>query len=134
MNRYLTSGLKQSILPPWEREKVNSLGRHGSPDLEIIPLCDALNALPGVCTLQSCAGHKEGSRFICGHLWLVLDESTSHAFEQRAFELAYHENIEWLSKVYSSWGQEVVCIEFLGNERGLLQASMEIILRFFESL
>ncbi len=139
MCRYLTPELKRSILPVWNRAKaeplpLGDLAGCGWPDPEIIPLCNALNVLPGVCTLQSCAGHKKESRFICGHLWIVLDESMSYKFEQRAFELAHHKNIEWLSKVYSSWGQEVICIEFLGNERGLLQASMEVVLGFFKSL
>ncbi|KKN61938.1 hypothetical protein LCGC14_0517070 [marine sediment metagenome] len=138
-NRYLTPKLKRSILLEWDRTKAtpsppSDLAGRGWPDSEIIPLCDALNALPGVCTLQSCAGHKRESRFICGHLWIVLDESMSRKFDQKAFELSSQANIDRLCKIYSSWGQEIVSIEFLGKERGLLQASMGTILQFFESL
>lgn len=33
-------------------------------DAECIPLCDALNALPGISTLQSCCGHGRGPHLI----------------------------------------------------------------------
>jgi tRNA(Phe) wybutosine-synthesizing methylase Tyw3 len=29
----------------------------GDMDADCIPLCDALNALPGICTVESCCGH-----------------------------------------------------------------------------
>lgn len=48
------------------------LGGHGYPDDLIIPLCDEINNLSHVCTLQSCAGHKarENEGEYPGNLWL----------------------------------------------------------------
>jgi hypothetical protein len=103
-----------------------------------VPWCDRLNALPGVCTVQSCAGHtpeETGGGFRSGHVWLLLDEEMSTAFDTRAMELAaQEEHIERVSRIYAPWGQEVTSITFAGNERGLLDESMRIVLEFFLSL
>jgi hypothetical protein len=38
-------------------------------DLEVIPLCDALNSFPGVATYESCCGHGK-TEF---HIWFAVD-------------------------------------------------------------
>jgi hypothetical protein len=103
----------------------------------MLPWCDRLNAIPGVCTLQSCAGHaaSDGGVIAPGHLWVWLDRETSDAFDANAFHLAVKTRyIERVAKEYTAWKQEVASITFAGNERGLLHYSMSIILAFFESL
>jgi hypothetical protein len=42
------------------------------------------NAIPGVCTLQSCAGHVENGYLRGGHLWRWLDGPMSARFNRRA--------------------------------------------------
>jgi hypothetical protein len=143
--RFLSADFKRRTLEEWERKKTlilpedgHGLGGRGYPDPEIIPWCDLLNEIPGVCTLQSCAGHAPedcGGAMRSGHLWLLLDEKMSAAFNARAWELVTAaEHIERASRIYSPWGQEVTNIVFAGNERGMLDESMQLVLDFFASL
>ena len=109
----------------------------GYPDQDILSWCDKLNAIEGVCTIQSCAGHgpETNGCYAAGHLWLRLDPVLSAAFEERVFELAQDtRHIERISKIYQSWGHEVTAIEFAGNGHALLTESMQVIYGFFESL
>jgi len=62
-------------------------------DPEIVPLADALNRLPGICTIASCSGHMRRGPWItfqvenqsdlvplaycCGHWWSVGLEPAS---------------------------------------------------------
>ena len=143
--RHLTPDEKERILTQWEEAKTkprpsSAQGDQGWPDPDIFELCDALNRLPGVCTLQSCAGHgkQRGDELyvhLSGHLMLWLDETTSRAFDVTAFELARrYDLMEQVSRVYTSWGEETVRLEFAGNERGLLAGSSALILDFFTRL
>jgi len=143
--RFLSTDFKRRTLEDWERKKTlilpedgRGLGGRGYPDPEIIPWCDLLNEIPGVCTLQSCAGHgpeDSGGAMRSGHLWLLLDAEMSAAFDARAWELvADSEHIERASRIYSPWGQEVTNIVFAGNERGMLDESMQLVLDFLASL
>ena len=139
-DRWLTPDVKRKILAEWGVKKQQALpdgdlaGR-GFPDPEIIPWCDRLNKIEGVCTLQSCAGHEMGSvEGGWGHLWLWLSEPISRAFDSRAFELASYPHIDRVERIYGSWGQEVASITFAGDERGLLAESGALILRFLGSL
>ena len=138
--RYLTPAAKAQELALWQATKATprppgDLAGRGYPDPEIVPLVDALNELPGLCTLQSCSGHPEGSREPGpGHLWLWLDRETSAAFDERAFELAKLSVVDSVSKLYQQWGQEVTVIVFRGSDSGLLADSMRELLKFFEKL
>lgn len=143
--RHLRPETKRRTLEEWDLSKSGplpaagrGLGGRGYPDPDMICWCDHLNAIPGVCTLQSCAGHgpeDSGGGMKSGHLWLLLDEAMSDAFDTRALDLASEtEHIERVSRIYSPWGQEVTSIVFAGNERGLLAESMRIVLDFFRTL
>lgn len=140
-DRYLTDAAKAEALAEWERLKasprpLDDPGGLGLPDPEIIPYVDALNAIEGVCTLQSCSGHREDrSRGVDapGHLWLWLSEPMSRAFDRRAFELASSPMLEAVRRDYSEWGQEIVSLTFAGAERDLLPESGQSIIRFFHS-
>lgn len=143
--RHLTPEEKEWSLAEW-RDLIESsvppegveLGGRGFPDPDIIPWCEALNEIPGVCTIQSCQGHgsaEDGSVISSGTLWLRLDQAMSEAFRLHAFALAADtRHIEQVSTLYAAWGQEVVSIAFAGNERNLLAPSMRRILEFFQAM
>lgn len=132
--RYLTPAEKEFVLERWAAD----LNRHGLeerpgggyPDPDMVPWCDRINALPGVCTVQSCQGHIENGYLRPGHLWLRLDEPTATAFDREAFRLAGVESIEQVARMYTGWGQEIASITFAGNERDSLAASLRAVLRF----
>jgi len=138
--RYLSVGEKRRILAQWSAEQHHAVGRDGRggegwPDRDVLPLCEALNSFPGVCTVQSCAGHgRPGWVDYPGCLWLRLDRRTSAAFERRASVLAGMREIDRVSKIYNEDGKELVAIEFAGNERNLLAESERRIVHFFEQL
>lgn len=137
MTRYLTEAEKARELAAWCETLGNPIGGPGSPDTEIIPWCQKINALEGICTVQSCAGHAASERDdyeSCGHFWIRLDEDRASLFHRRAFELAEHSVIERVSLIYQSWGQEVVEIYFRGRATGQLKDSMGVILAFLGSL
>ena len=110
--RWLTPASKDRILAQWqsrlaEPRPAGDLSGRGWPDPEIVPLCNGLNRLPGVCTLQSCSGHGGP-----GHLWLWLDHETSGEFDRWGHVLARMAGIEAVSRKWSSWGQEITAIDF----------------------
>ena len=141
MGRYLTTAEKRSVLGSWRRtlsqpRPAEDQPGRGYPDTDMIPWCDRLNALRGVCTVQSCAGHRyaDGTR-TSGGIWLRLDCARAEAFCLGAFELAKRTpHIERVSMRYASWGQEIVIIDFAGNEHGLLAESLEIVTGFISRL
>lgn len=135
--RFMTPDAKEAALSEWANCLQNASDGPGSPDPDIIPWCDEINALGGFCTLQSCAGHgsaEAGNVEAAGHLWLWMDEPTSRVFDQSAFHLARHPHIERVARIYTSWGQEVASITFHGNERHRLAESMQAILSFLRQL
>jgi hypothetical protein len=138
-NRYLSPEAKARVLLQWEAAKAQQspsgdLGGRGYPDLEIVPLCDALNTLPGICTLQSCSGHPNGDQHRpagnTGLLWLWLDEPTSYEFDRVGSVLARLPGIETVSRRYSPWGQEITAIEFDGR----FSQAIESVMVFFSTL
>ena len=139
--RYLTEGEKKELLADWNRAKE---GKQGSlADKDIIPLCDALNELRGVCTIQSCSGHPnianlDGSHYVQkAHLWLRLDEENSKKFYEQAFKLADNKLIEVVEILFhpkDEWGGEIVSIIFEGNNSGKLSATSKTIISFFSEL
>ncbi len=129
--RYLTGDAKQPIIREWEVKKLSERpsddpGGHGYPDPEIYGLCDVLNAIPGVCTLQSCSGHG----MVGGHLWLWLSIDLSDQFNHWAHVLARMEGIEFVQRKYTEWGQEITAIKFDGRFE---EASNSIVV-FFQAL
>ncbi|HUO81302.1 MAG TPA: hypothetical protein VM616_00420 [Gammaproteobacteria bacterium] len=129
--KYLTPQAKAEELREWETKRSNALpaagrGGEGFADIEIVPLCDFLNAIPGVCTLQSCAGHDAQN----GGLWLWLDQAASEAFDRWGHVLARLPGIETVSREYTAWGQEVTVIDF-DNRRDLWTVSIRV---FFAAL
>lgn len=142
-SRYLSPAEKAVNLAEWERAKrqprpPGDLGELGWPDPDIIPLCDALNEFPGVCTVQSCAGHGSalaGYVQSSGHLWLRLNDRVSAAFDRSVFHLSARTDlIERVWRIYSEDGKEITCIAFAGNERGLLSQSSALIFEFFSDV
>lgn len=134
--RYLSEPRKARELAQWRQLLADRslAGGVGDPDPEIIQWCERINALPEVCTLQSCAGHERNGVRDSGHLWLWFSPRKALAFWQRAFELARSTEIERISTIYQPWGQEVVLIEFRGAPDGQLESSGQKILAFLSSL
>ncbi len=141
--RHLTREAKRRELERWARLRTEHIDAPGVPDPsqpghadpDVYPLCDRLNALTGVCTIQSCAGHALDDGWLrTGHLWLWLDAATAEKFDRQAWALATAPSIERVARLYLPSGQEISCIEFAGNERGLLKDSSDTIATFFASL
>ncbi len=133
--RYLTPDAKCLVLAEWETKKTTprpllELGGRGWPDPEIIPLCNALNKLPGVCTLQSCIGHPENTCDRHGNLWLWLDEAASLGFGCFGHVLARMPGIELVMKKYAEWGQEIIVVDFDGGS----EEACDSILIFFTAV
>lgn len=135
---------KAEILKGWEERKrtlvrPEAKGGLGYVDPDIVPLCDALNRLPGICTLQSCAGHSIADSEVDGliypgHLWLRLGPGVRDNFEATAQCLASKALIERVEKIYWADGKETVAVIFKGNESDHLAESSAVILKFFEKL
>ncbi len=124
---------KAQVLWAWRRRLREGTDQVGDPDSDIVPWCREINRLRGFCTLQSCAGHpatERGGVVEPAHLWLWMDKPTSEVWDRQAFRLAMHENVERVSRLYTSWGQEVASITFAGNERDLLTESLAVIMDF----
>ena len=141
--RHLTREAKRRELERWAAIRARHIdaphpdhpGADGHADPDIYPLCDRLNALAGVCTIQSCAGHILDDGFLrTGHIWVWLDAATSERFDRQAWVLAAAPSIERVSRLYLASGQEISCIEFAGNEKGLLKDSCCAIAEFFTAL
>lgn len=113
-------------------------GGYGYIDQEILPLCDALNALPGVLTMQSCCGHGDGEYIHYGQLWLRLSEYVAGQFERKVGGLLASPYVRHVQKLYSYQSQkaphEIVDIQFYGYESGQFRQSADVILKFFELL
>ncbi len=135
--RYLTPEGKAAVLAEWGATLAALHGQTGPgvPDPAIVPWCTRLNAMEGVCTLQSCAGHveRDGTR-TAGHLWLWLDMRRSQEWNRRAHELAATPGVERVARLYSPWGQEVHEVWFEGEERGRLTSSLAAITSFVARL
>lgn len=138
--RYLTDSEKVGVVESW-REVTGGMRPtdepDGLPDRDMISWCEKLNQLPGVCTVQSCAGHGSGDGVTVrepGHLWLRLSERMAEAFNREAFALARAPGVERVGRIYQPWGEEITSITFAGNERNSLSQSMGTILRFFATL
>ncbi len=133
---------KAEILEGWAEYKrtftrPGAKGGFGYVDPDIVPLCDALNLLPGVCTMQSCAGHSSKDSdgpIYSGTLWLRLNQRMTYRFEEQAHRLATEPVIDRVGKIYWKDGKETVTVTFKGNESGLLAESGSAVLGFFRAL
>lgn len=104
----------------WRREHPDKIGGEGYIDHEVIPLVDSLNAIDGVCTLQSCCGHVNRHGYPCqGQLWIRLSSIMSVVFDARVRELVEQDVIYRVRKQYNLMGGddlfEVIDIEFHGE-------------------
>ena len=142
MNRYLTTEEKVKELACWERlcadlppDVPDEGDERGFPDPPMISWCAMLNALDGICTMQSCAGHKRADGSLTsGVLWLKLSRNLSARFDCVAFSLAKQPGIEWVSRLYRGYGEEIASIGFQGNDHSTLDKSMSKILKFLSDL
>lgn len=140
--RYLADEVKAEYLADWQaslsrgRFTEPGEGGHGYPDREMVTWCARLNAINGVCTTQSCAGHRMAADHVyCGEVWLHLSASMTVAFRRRAFELWKRPDlIERVFTIYGDWGAEITSIQFKGAGDELLDESMAFICEFLESL
>lgn len=132
--RWLTHADKDGVLAEWERTKSEwrsgALSGVGAPDGEIVPWCDRINTLPGVCTLQSCAGHRRGKTLSSAHLWLWLSPQAQSRFDQNAFVLLKSDMVDWVATHYEADGKQIASITFYGNEREMLERSILFIYGF----
>lgn len=137
--RYLNARAKAELLAEFRERRQEAIpngnvGGKGYPDPGILPFCDWLNSFDGVCTLQSCEGHRErmGHVATSGVLWIWFDKKLAEEFRSRAFEIVTPP-IERVSQVYSG-SMEYVEVVFNGTESGQLQESLAILGSFIESL
>ena len=141
--RYMTQKAKDSLLAEWlsvrsQPAPDGAKGGCGFPDPEVFPLCDNLNSLPYICTLQSCAGHVvpaadgTGDYIYNGQVWLWLSAEGARRFYERVHLLAaVVPLIERVQLLWQSDGQEVVDVTW---RREMLSQATTVLPRFFGSL
>jgi len=144
-SRFLNEEWKQYHLQEWENERKSprdprDAGGHGWADPEVFDLCDALNVLPGIVTLQSCCGHmlkdaQDGSEYRHhAKFWIWLDPDRSRLFDERAHELTCRgPHIERVARLYML-DRTIAAITFHGMEMGRLDQSAKDILDFFRRI
>jgi hypothetical protein len=146
MSQHLTLDEKVHHLAEWAEKRTTmphttvETGGHGLPDAEVFTLTDALNALPGVCTVQSCAGHRlrsvidgEEYRQPAG-VWLRLGPEAFACFMEQAPLLARTPGIEAVRVLFSTGHiGPVVEVDFRGNDCDTadLERSAATIVSFF---
>jgi hypothetical protein len=121
----------------------NAKGGEGWIDPEVLPLVDALNDLEGICTVQSCCGHRwpipddpDGAEMVHrGQLWLRLSEDLARRVDERVGELLAHDVIVQVSKLYAYQGMsephEVLDVLF---REGSIGDAERVIVGFFRRL
>lgn len=127
------------------------LGDVGYIDHEVVPLCDLLNAIDGVCTLQSCCGHRypspsgDGDCVSGGLIRLRLDERMGRLLDERVGELLAEPVIRHVVKGYALTGgwerrseprepYEYIDLSFHGCEDGGMEEAERVIAGFFAAL
>ena len=123
-DRYMTPAGKDAEMAHWsEMQRIgmrpdNDPGGHGYVDPEVLGLCDAINEMDYVCTLQSCAGHRlerhdePGSFYVeNAGMWLWLRKDKARQLYSRILEL---EGSHWVESLQVQWidGREIVDIKF----------------------
>lgn len=140
---HLSAEAKAKELKIWKDKCAGPRGAPGEgfPDERIIPFCTIINALPGVCTLQSCAGHPRTSEqhwSAPGQLWLWFSEWEFNLFTKQAPILAENPQIESIKILFARWNDRRVVVDicFKGDETGdeELQQSIDILFQFIGDL
>lgn len=140
--RYLSDAEKATVL-------VDLYNNLEGLDEGMLPYLERINAMRGLVTLQSCAGHKgvstfEGEQYDCiesGHLWLRMDVTRHAHFYAMISCLACSPLIERVSLLFlpKKPGQpegveNVAEIIFRGRGTGQFEEAMEWIINFLETL
>lgn len=153
--RWLTKDMKDRSLNHWraakasyEQAKVDGSlparpGGMGYPDPEIYDLCDRLNALDGICTMQSCAGHLhpdeepgDGAMW-SGELWIATTRRIQMRVITRIRDLLQHDTyIERARLIFLPDSPDVIDIIFQGMNKGslTLATSSDIIYDFMKRM
>ncbi len=135
MSRYLTVEHEKKIqndlrvlYPTANKERNNGL------DIDVVPYLKRLNAIDGVATLQSCAGHNVGDYIESAHLWIWLSEELAQRLYLDAPLLAQNKNMEAVQIYFVGEPpiQEIIQIIFRGNPYSMLPEACEHITAFFE--
>lgn len=153
--RTLTPELKKQILYRWVKTQGEFLvakglgaipenpGGMGYPDPEMFTVCDRLNSLPGIVTMQSCAGHVHPGEepgveaMWSGQLWIGMSEPVRARYISRIDELLIHSYYIERCKIIFMLDQiDVADIIFAGMNRGpsAFADSVDIIYDFFHSI
>lgn len=129
--RYLTPAEKAKRLDRWHQERSDPEDTY--PDPEVYELTDHLNAIEGVCTVQSCYGHPDEVVTAAGveqygYLWLRLSEAMTKLFLVHAPALAdMQPEIAQVSLVFGPPSGEIVDIVFKTGPEAFAQASILIV-------
>ena len=148
MERYLTDEEKLIEVARWivyrsdatNQAPPDQEGGWGYPDPDVFELTDMLNAIEGVLTDQSCAGHLHSGEtpgetsMWDGKLWLRLSEPMMERFTADAYRLYESPTIERLQRIFHRDVGDIVEIIFQGNNRGKLAESGAAIVAFFSQL
>lgn len=111
----------------------DALLTHSLLDDWIRPHIEALNAIPGVATLQSCAGHEQGERrpassethACAGHLWFMPTPLFS---SWRLTALALTDGVEAVSVQYGREVHPIIELTFRRTAREALLPSLTALL------
>ncbi|GAI13482.1 unnamed protein product [marine sediment metagenome] len=98
-------------------------------DPEFIPYLQEINSVEGICTTQSCAGHKRGKSQDDGHLRFRLSEKMMRALRRNVqkfyqcrnigyVDLRYHPGRRYFPTSDETGVYEEIMINFLGLNRG----------------
>lgn len=144
--RYLTPSEKAEQIAAWHQQRADfenqrpTLNRDpaglGFPDPEIYNLTDRLNAIEGVCTVQSCSGHVIGIQDVQwnANLWLRLSEPITEQFLECVSDLTEERPaVERVALVFGPPEGEIVEIVFEGLNVGAeaFAEAGDIIVAFF---
>lgn len=117
--RYLTEDEKARTLAQFRSVCATAKfgeGADGWLDRDVLALCERLNALAGVCTVQSCSGHPMSGRgpLLAGQVWIRLGDWLAAMFFDSDIvqDLASKEYIYKVARVYLPHGPEVLWIVF----------------------
>ncbi|MBA7636901.1 hypothetical protein ES703_44529 [subsurface metagenome] len=111
--------------------------KEGGVDSELIPYLNEINSLEGICTTQSCTGHKRGKHQDDGHLRFRLSEKMMGALRRNVskfyecrnigyVDLRYHPGRRYFPTSDETGIYEEIMINFLGlnRDRGIFRESM----------
>lgn len=147
---YLTAIEKEATLAYFAKRRVDlrspsEPGGDGTQDPEVLPLCDRINALDGLCTVQSCSGHRQrqpGGKSAWASeacVWLRVSCAWHDALLSAGFDLAALRNVYDVAAHFDRVDGAVWRINFAGldvEERPTqtVKESVDRLARFFEGL